>query len=217
MSRFWLIFLSIAVMVLLLFGLAIWWGHPIFTDPLPYIGSSGPAAMIISCLLLAGDVVLPVPSSIVMIANGAMFGTMIGTLVSLTGGVLAAYTGWFLGRWGSRWVTKYAGESSMMRAKQFMDRWGFLAILLSRPIPVLAETIAIMTGSLNLSPMHVGLYSAAGLIAPCLIYAYAGSRASDAPSTWQTLLWVVGVAGLMWLVTRKMGSSKESRVVSQES
>jgi uncharacterized membrane protein YdjX (TVP38/TMEM64 family) len=203
--------LGIAAMVLVLFGLAVWWGHPLFTDPLPYIGKPGPAAMVVSCLLLAGDVVLPVPSSMVMIANGAMFGTMTGTLVSLAGGVLAAYTGWILGRWGSRWMTRFAGESSMTRAKQFMDRWGFLAILLSRPIPVLAETIAIMAGSLRMSPLRVGIYSAAGLLAPCLVYAYAGSRASNAPTAWQTMVWVVGVAGLVWLVTRKAGeNSRES-------
>jgi uncharacterized membrane protein YdjX (TVP38/TMEM64 family) len=192
----------IALFILTCFGLATWWGHPVFTDPIPYLGKAGPGAMFLSCLLLASDVLLPVPSSIIMIANGTMFGLGMGTMASMMGGLMAVFVGWGLGRWGSDHIQRWTGAASMEQAKCFMDRWGFLAILLSRPIPVLAETIVIMAGSLSLSPWRVGLYSAAGLIAPSLLYAYAGSRAAEAPQAWQSFAWVMGIATLAWVAAR---------------
>jgi uncharacterized membrane protein YdjX (TVP38/TMEM64 family) len=202
MNRFWLATSVVALIILACFGLAMWWGHPMFTDPVPYLGNAGPGAMILSCLLLASDVLLPVPSSIIMIANGTMFGLGMGTMASMLGGLMAVFVGWGLGRWGSERIKRWTGSASMEQAKKFMDRWGYLAILLSRPIPVLAETIVIMAGSLRMSPWRVGLYSAAGLIAPSILYAYAGSEAADAPQAWQSFMWVVGIAVLAWIAAR---------------
>ena len=59
------------------FGIAEALGVPLLTDPMPALKAAGPLAGVIGVALLIADVVLPVPSSLVMIAHGALFGVWI--------------------------------------------------------------------------------------------------------------------------------------------
>src|SRR5215211_6626130 len=62
------------------------------------------SGLILACLLLlfllVVDVVLPVPSNLVMIAHGALFGVAIGTFLSLVGSIGAALVGFAIGQRG---------------------------------------------------------------------------------------------------------------------
>ena len=58
---------------------------PIFTDPSEIIGRGGVTAALVGVGLLIIDVFLPVPSSFVMVAHGALFGVWFGTLLSMVG------------------------------------------------------------------------------------------------------------------------------------
>jgi uncharacterized membrane protein YdjX (TVP38/TMEM64 family) len=147
-----------------------------------------------------------------MIGNGSVFGTMQGSLVSLIGGLTASLVGWGMGRLGSQSLQRFVGDDGMVRANAFLQRWGDMAILLSRPIPVLAEAVAILSGSLRVSPIRLTAFSALGLYPPCLLYAYAGNRAGAAPEGWQALLWVLGVALLAWLAGRWLYPKRNSTV-----
>ena len=202
MRRLLLVFVGVIVLILACFGLATMLDIPWLRDPLQGLQDRPGLAFSLSTALLAADVLLPVPSSLIMIGNGSVFGTMQGSLVSLIGGLAASLTGWGMGRLGSQSLQRYVGEEGLARAHTFLQRWGDLAILLSRPIPVLAEAVAILCGSLRVSPFRLVVFSALGLYPPCLLYAYAGSRAGAAPEGWQALLWVLGVALITWLVGR---------------
>ena len=73
--------LFVAVLVsgaLLLFGLAEWAAMPLLTDPQAAMRAAGAAAAFLGLGLLTADVVLPVPASVVMVANGALFGLVPG-------------------------------------------------------------------------------------------------------------------------------------------
>src|SRR3712207_8952949 len=72
---------------LLLFGLAEWAALPLLTDPLPAMRSAGAATALLGLGLLTADVFLPVPSSVVMVGHGALFGLVPGAALSLLGGV----------------------------------------------------------------------------------------------------------------------------------
>ena len=52
-------------------------------------------------LLLALDIVLPIPSSIVSTACGALFGFVPGLIISSVGMTIAAAAGYFIGRAGA--------------------------------------------------------------------------------------------------------------------
>ena len=75
---------------LLLFLLVEWLQVPLLTDPSRWLERGGGWAALLGVGLLIADVVLPVPSSLVMIAHGALFGVAWGTLLSLVGSALVA-------------------------------------------------------------------------------------------------------------------------------
>lgn len=56
---------------------------PVLTDPTPSLREPGSTSAVAGVLLLVANVVLPVPSSVVMIAHGALFGVAVGTALSL--------------------------------------------------------------------------------------------------------------------------------------
>ena len=62
--------------------------------------------------LLVSDVALPVPSSVVMVAQGAVFGLVVGALLALLGGVGATMTAYLLGRRGRRRSTAWSNPRS---------------------------------------------------------------------------------------------------------
>jgi uncharacterized membrane protein YdjX (TVP38/TMEM64 family) len=67
-----------------------------FQHHLQSLGPWGPVFSV--ALLIAGAIGVPVPVTIIMVADGLIYGTQAGTLISLVGGLLGAVTAYFLGR-----------------------------------------------------------------------------------------------------------------------
>src|SRR5437763_10869108 len=144
MKRYFLIVAGMMAFFLILFFVVEFLGIPLLTDPTPWMQHGGVLAASLGVGLLIADVLLPVPSSLVMVAHGALFGVVIGTLLSLLGSVGAALFGFAIGRRGGRLLTRVVSPEERARADYLLGRWGSLAIVVTRPIPVLAETVAIM-------------------------------------------------------------------------
>jgi uncharacterized membrane protein YdjX (TVP38/TMEM64 family) len=167
-------FAVMAVFLLLfLFGEAL--GIPILEDPLPWLQQAGWWAGVIGVALLALDVVLPVPSNLVMIAHGALFGILMGTLLSLLGSMLAAVAGFWIGRRGGRLLTLTVPADERAHANAILERWGLVAILVSRPLPLLAETILVLAGASTMSWRTAMVATFLGSIPPSIFYAWAGA------------------------------------------
>jgi uncharacterized membrane protein YdjX (TVP38/TMEM64 family) len=90
--------------------------------------------------LLAVDALLPIPSSIV--------GTLLGARLGLAAGFLAAFGGMMTGQ-----VLAYAASRWLLRNREqaLPSAPTLLAVFLSRPVPVLAEAIAIAAGAARVS------------------------------------------------------------------
>jgi uncharacterized membrane protein YdjX (TVP38/TMEM64 family) len=90
--------------------------------------------------LLAADVVLPVPSSVVSTAAGALFGWAPGAAVVWLGMTVGCGCAWALGRSvGRAGLRRWVGAAELARAEQITQRHGAAALAVSRPVPVLAE------------------------------------------------------------------------------
>src|SRR5258706_5947123 len=100
MRRYLWITLALAGTFLAGFVIAEALGVPLLTDPMPTVRAAGPLAGVIGVGLLIADVVLPVPSSVIMIAHGALFGVWIGSILSLVGSVGCSLAGFAIGRAG---------------------------------------------------------------------------------------------------------------------
>jgi len=122
--------------------------------------------------LLAADIVLPVPSSLVSTAAGALLGFAPGALASWVGMSVGALVGYALGRKSApRWLN----GDDLARLERARARYGDWAVVLLRPVPVLAEASCVFAGA---SAMPMGrfllLTSAANL---CISIAYAAAGA----------------------------------------
>lgn len=200
MKRYWLLTGLMMVLFLALFGIAEWLRLPILTDPAPLLARGGWIAAVGGVVLLVADVVLPVPASLVMILHGALFGVVAGTLLSLTGALGAALFGFWIGRRGGPLLARLVPEDERDRADALLREWGDLAIIVTRPVPILAETMAILAGA---SPMGWGrmlLATLAGALPASLLYALTGATARNLDDTALVFSLVLLVAGLFWAV-----------------
>jgi uncharacterized membrane protein YdjX (TVP38/TMEM64 family) len=134
-----------------------------------------------------------------MIANGALFGIALGTALSLTGTMIASLTGFYIGKKSKRGIYKYIQEKDQEKAEALIKKWGMLAIVVTRPIPVLSETVSIVAGTTKLSSARMFFYSLAGLFPGAFIYALTGTSAANINNTIYNFLIVVGVAATIWL------------------
>ena len=138
------------------------------------------AAVIISALTL--DVFLPVPSSLVSTASGALLGLWLGVAVSTVGMTLGCILGYWSGRrFGVQLVVRLVAPRDLEHVRvQFRKSAGW-ALALSRPVPVLAEASTLLAG-LSVFPVRrflvITFLANAGV---STIYSIAGVNASEWP------------------------------------
>jgi uncharacterized membrane protein YdjX (TVP38/TMEM64 family) len=198
---------TIAFVLLLLFVLASASGVALLEDPTPLLRGGKIAAAVAGVLLLVVDVFLPVPSSLVMVAHGALFGAATGTVLSVVGSTAAALTGFAVGRAGNDAIRRFVTPGEHDRAGAMLQRWGVLAIAVSRPVPILAETVAILAGSSPLTWRQAALSAAAGSLVPSLLYAWAGAHAQGVVSHIIIFSGVLAVSAVLWAFGRRTAVS----------
>jgi len=112
------------------------------------IASGGSRAALAAGLagLLALDLLLPVPSSLISTAAGGLLGLWAGALTSWAGMTAGALLGYWLG-FGSRApARRLAGTPELKRVSAAGARYGDWIVVLFRAVPVLAEASVIFAG-----------------------------------------------------------------------
>ena len=126
-------------------------------------------------LLLAVDIVMPVPSSLVSTACGMTLGFFGGACASFCGMTLSAAAGYVLGRYASCFAGKLIGPGEAAWLKAFQERHGVWVLLALRPVPVLAEASVVFSG-LSRQPLpRVLAVTALGNLAVSAVYAAVGA------------------------------------------
>lgn len=204
MKRFWILTVSMMAAFLALFGVAQALRVPLLTDPSPWLSGGGAAAALLGVGLLIADVLLPVPSSLVMIAHGTLFGTFGGTVLSLAGALGAGLFGFGIGRKGGPLFARLVSEGERERADALLEQWGVLAIVVTRPIPILAETVAVLAGASPLGWGRMAAATLAGSLPAALLYAITGATAARLDNAVLVFALVLAVAGLFWALGRRL-------------
>jgi uncharacterized membrane protein YdjX (TVP38/TMEM64 family) len=159
---------------------------------------AGSAAVIIALLVL--DVFLPVPSSVVMVLSGTVFGVLWGAVFALIGSVAGQWVGFeMVRRFGRRAAGRVARDSELRDVNRFFERYGAVAVIATRPLPIVMETMSLVAG-LSEMPRRVFLSAALVGTAPLVfVYAYAGAVSREAGSWVPAIVMVVAVGGAGWL------------------
>lgn len=150
-------------------------GLPVLEDPTPWLRQAGWLSAVMGVSFLAVDVVLPVPSNVVMIAHGALFGVAAGAALSVLGSMIATIVAFWMGRRGGTLLARAVPAGERARANAMLSRWGIVAIMVTRPLPLLAETLIVLAGASSMPWRTAMLSSLIGFLPPSLFYAWAGS------------------------------------------
>jgi uncharacterized membrane protein YdjX (TVP38/TMEM64 family) len=165
-----------------------------------WIAGAGAGSAATIGLLLAIDIFLPVPSSLVMVLSGAAFGVWGGAALSLVGSIAGEWLGFELARaYGVRWARRVAGEDEMARVKAAMASHGVVAIMVTRALPVVMETMSVVAGLSSMSRRRFLGASVAGTLPVVLVYAYAGAVSRQMDSVIPAIVILTAVAGTAWV------------------
>jgi uncharacterized membrane protein YdjX (TVP38/TMEM64 family) len=143
-----IVVLAIPIVPFVLFGpqleaaLQAWQQHP-------------PAAWLVALAviaLLATDIFLPIPSSLVSTLAGWQLGALGGALAAWTGMSLGAIIGFALAKcWGQPLVAWLTRKGDLERTNLLAQRFGPTLLVLGRGVPVLAEATVLLVGMHGLS------------------------------------------------------------------
>lgn len=196
---FWVLAAAVFTVLLIAFVVVETLRIPLLTDPVGTLGG-GPVAGAVSVGLLVVDVVVPLPSSVLMTLNGTLFGVVPGAALSLLGGTLATVVAVAVGRYGGGLVDRLVADEQRARAERLFERYGLVAVAATRPVPLVAETLAVIAGAARLSWGRAWLAGMVGNLVPACVYAVAGATAEDAVSGFVVLAGVLALTGTLWLV-----------------
>lgn len=102
--------------------------------------------------VLAADIVLPIPSSLVGTLAGARLGTVAGTCVTWLGLTLGAMAGFCVARWGASCAPRLLTEPAETAGlAAWRERWGAALLVASRALPLFAEATVIWVGIQRMS------------------------------------------------------------------
>ncbi|MCC6410391.1 MAG: VTT domain-containing protein [Saprospiraceae bacterium] len=141
-----------------------------------FLGASGnhPAwTAMVMFVLLTSDILLPVPSSIISAGAGYLLGFVPGALVSFVGMTAGCLLGYELGSGSSGLVQRFDKNSSE-RMKRFFGRSGMWALVLARPVPVLAEASVFFAGLSRMNRLNFVVVSSLSNLGISMVYAAVG-------------------------------------------
>lgn len=140
--------LLVPVIPFLLFGGRFeYWLRGLADDP-PSVAVT--TVLVIS--LLATDIFLPIPSSLVSTMSGWQLGWWRGTFATWIGMNLGALFGFALARrWGQPFALWFSKGEDLERMREMSDRFGPYMLVLTRAMPVFAEASVLIAGIHRLS------------------------------------------------------------------
>lgn len=155
--------------------------------------------------LLAGDVVLPIPSSLVSAFAGAAFSWAMGTAIIWVGMTLGCIAGYGLGASAGRGLARFLiGEKDLVKAKGLFSDIGPVALIVTRAVPVLAEASTITAGATRMPFVPFMLSTSLANVGVAVAYAAAGSAAAHMGSFLIVFLSLCLVPALAWAVWRML-------------
>jgi uncharacterized membrane protein YdjX (TVP38/TMEM64 family) len=154
--------------------------------------------------LLVADIALPIPSSVVMVLSGAAFGVVGGAVVALIGSIGGEWLGFELvrryGRNASQWLV--GDDAEVDRLARLFKRHGAVAVVVTRALPVVMETMSIVAGLSYMKRREFLVASFIGTAPIVLVYAYAGALSRDTGNLVPAIVMLIAVAGFGWVLYR---------------
>lgn len=136
------------------------------------------AAVFLSVVaLLASDIALPIPTSIVAYFSGQLLGFLIGATANLAGLTLGCIIGYVLGRSFGRPISeRLIGKEDQEKLDMHFAKWGRYSVAVLRGMPVLAEASILLAGVSRVGFAKSMLLAAPANVCLSVLFALAGSE-----------------------------------------
>jgi len=188
------------------------------------VGDLGLAGVFVLSLL--GSACIPIPSEVVLLFGGfnvakGEYSLLAATLAGVAGNVVGSWIAYAVGYYGRMELVERHGDklhvspSRLALAERWFQRWGPIAVLLGRLLPIVRAFISVPAGVARMAFWRFTLYTAIGSIPWCLGLVYAGQQTRHNWTRWKDALHYVDyvvlvllVAGIVvWIVRRRRGGA----------
>lgn len=162
--------------------------------------------------LLAVDVVLPIPSSLVAAFAISVLGAAGGGAAVFVGLTAAAWAGYGLGRLGGTPLAeRVAGKDELARASRLMGRHGYWVLVLCRGVPVLAEASTLFAGAVKQAPWAFFVITSVGNLGVAAAYATLGFfELPPGLDVVGPFVFALAIPALAWVAFRSLVASRPS-------
>jgi len=179
-----------------------------FQKHLLSLGPWGPLVSI--ALLVAEALIVPLPATIILVANGLVFGLWIGALISYAGSLLGSCAAYGIGRYFGRAVLERTlGPERLEPADRIMAKYGSWAIVVERFVPgIPGDPMGYAAGITRIPLWRFVVLTTIGLLPSNFIAAYVGVQiAGDVPLKYWLIGWTIAIAA--WLVWRRRSAVRK--------
>jgi uncharacterized membrane protein YdjX (TVP38/TMEM64 family) len=155
--------------------------------------------------LLTSDIVLPIPSTIVMVWCGATLGFAGGTAAAWTGLTGGASLGYLIGASaGSAALERFAGAQDGALVTDLVRRRATWALAALRAVPMLAEVSVIMVGIARMRWARFFFVVSLANLGVALVYAGLGALADELSSLLLASTGAIGLPSATWFLARRI-------------
>lgn len=154
--------------------------------------------------LLAADVVLPIPSSLVSTAAGARLGFLLGAAASACGMTVGVLVGYLLGRTlGLPIARRLVSTQDLEIVSERLRRRAVEGLVMMRAVPVLAEGSVLMAGVLRINPWPFFVSTFLANLGISVAYCSVGALALSMNSFALAFAGAIAVPAVMLRVVRR--------------
>jgi membrane protein DedA with SNARE-associated domain len=153
--------------------------------------------------LLAGDAVLPVPSSLVSAFAGAAYHWRLGAAIIWIGMCLGCVFAYALGMSAGRFLAlPLVGEAQLRKARRLFTDIGPALLIVARAVPVLAEASALAAGAARMPFAPFMISTSVANAGVAVAYAATGAAAVSNGSFLIVFIGLVTIPAIGWTVWR---------------
>lgn len=174
-----------------------------------------------ACIPLPSEIIMPFAGYLVSLGRLDLFWVATAGAIGCNLGSIPAYE---VGRWGGRPFVDRFGKYILVsnrdldRAEDFFRRFGGLAVLICRMLPVVRTFIAVPAGVARMPLARFHIYTFVGSWPFCWILAYVGKKLGDAWATdprvkavfvqLEVVVVAAVLAGAAWFVWHKVRATR---------
>jgi len=159
-----------------------------FVNPIYALGFVGILIFII--VMAIQGLLVPIPSEIVLLATGIIWGIFWGGVMGIIGSMAAALLCFYISKKGGRPLAKkFVGDKAIDLADNFIHKYGMGAIIVARFLPFIAfDPISYASGLVDMDVKKYSLGTFLGSIPRAFFYSWLGSILGITPPVnWATL------------------------------